>query len=68
MFAVRVGNAGQVVFRVVGVVRGMARRVGDAGQPVRVVIGIDSALDVLVRPRGPPPRESYTNVDVVESG
>ena len=35
--AVRVGDAGQVVFRVVGIVRDMARRVCDAGQPVGIV-------------------------------
>src|SRR5205807_2375872 len=55
---VRVQNARQIVFGVVGVRRHVIRSIGDAGQPVGVVIDVAGRLPVLIGHRSPPPAVS----------
>ncbi len=52
---VAVGDAGQVAFGVVGVLRQIVGRVGDRGQAIGVVISVDGRLVVLVGGRGATP-------------
>jgi hypothetical protein len=50
-----IGDAGEIVFGIVGIRCDVVRRVGDACQPISIVIGVRCGLAVLVGYRGSPP-------------
>ena len=63
---VGVGDRGQVVLGIVGVVGGAVRRIGDGYQPVGIVVGVGGGLVVLVGDRGPGQIE-YVCADLLAS-